>query len=126
MSSDFAHRRHWLPLQEINIESPEVKGLLNRAHQVADWVVTFDRLASARALERVFVEDGWLKLRANATTCRILYGLLAPKTSLGGLAFAARRDRPPKPYPQSRHVSPVKVGLLGLFSVPTRWLATPV
>ena len=42
--------------------------------------------------KRVIVEDGGLRLSANATTCRI-YGLLAPKTWLGGLAFAAPRDR---------------------------------
>jgi S-DNA-T family DNA segregation ATPase FtsK/SpoIIIE len=45
-------RGHWLPLQEINIDSPEVKGLLNRAHQVADWVVTFDRIADRRLLQQ--------------------------------------------------------------------------
>lgn len=45
-------RGHWLPLQEINISSPDVKGLLNKAHQVADWVVTFDRIADRRLLQQ--------------------------------------------------------------------------
>ena len=45
-------RGHWLPLQEINIASPDVKGLLNNAHQVAGWVVTFDRIADRRLLQQ--------------------------------------------------------------------------
>ncbi|WP_027528697.1 FtsK/SpoIIIE domain-containing protein [Bradyrhizobium sp. Ec3.3] len=51
LKSDDA-RGHWLPLQEINIASPDVKGLLNKAHQVADWVVTFDRIADRRLLQQ--------------------------------------------------------------------------
>jgi DNA segregation ATPase FtsK/SpoIIIE, S-DNA-T family len=51
LKSDDA-RGHWLPLQEINIASPEVKGLLNKAHLVADWVVTFDRIADRRLLQQ--------------------------------------------------------------------------
>ena len=51
LKSDDARGR-WLPLQEINIASPDVKGLLNKAHQVADWVVTFDRIADRRLLQQ--------------------------------------------------------------------------
>jgi S-DNA-T family DNA segregation ATPase FtsK/SpoIIIE len=48
---------HWLPLQEINIASPDVKGLLNKAHQVANWVVTFDRIADRRLLQQSETEE---------------------------------------------------------------------
>jgi hypothetical protein len=43
LKNDDAHA-HWLPLQEINIASPEVKDLLNNAHLIADWVISLTGL----------------------------------------------------------------------------------
>lgn len=38
----------WLPIQEVEFQSGEVKDLLVKAHALATWVMTFDRVADRR------------------------------------------------------------------------------
>ncbi|TNC98633.1 MAG: DNA segregation ATPase FtsK/SpoIIIE, S-DNA-T family [Stygiobacter sp.] len=40
----------WLPLQEVEFDSGDVKATLDRAHRLANWVMTFDRLADRRLI----------------------------------------------------------------------------
>ena len=40
----------WLPLQEVEFASGEVKSALERAHRLGNWVMTFDRLADRRLI----------------------------------------------------------------------------
>lgn len=42
----------WLPMQEVEFESGEVKASLDRAHKLANWVMTFDRLADRRLVSK--------------------------------------------------------------------------
>lgn len=42
--------RPWLPLQEVEFESGDVRNALDRAHILANWVMTFDRLADRRLI----------------------------------------------------------------------------
>lgn len=41
---------HWIPLQEVEFQSGDVKRLMERAHRLAEWVMTFDRIADRRLL----------------------------------------------------------------------------
>jgi S-DNA-T family DNA segregation ATPase FtsK/SpoIIIE len=41
---------HWLPLQEVEFQSGAVKDLMNKAHRLAEWVMTYDRIADRRLL----------------------------------------------------------------------------
>lgn len=41
---------HWLPLQEVEFQSGEVKDIMNKAHRLAEWVMTYDRIADRRLL----------------------------------------------------------------------------
>lgn len=40
----------WLPIQEVEFQSGEVKDLLVKAHALATWVMTFDRVADRRLI----------------------------------------------------------------------------
>jgi S-DNA-T family DNA segregation ATPase FtsK/SpoIIIE len=41
---------HWVPLQEVEFQSGAVKDLMNKAHRLAEWVMTYDRIADRRLL----------------------------------------------------------------------------
>lgn len=40
----------WLPLRWVQFDDGEIKNQLERAHQLANWVVTFDRIADRRLI----------------------------------------------------------------------------
>lgn len=41
---------HWMPLQEVEFQSGAVKDMMNKAHRLAEWVMTYDRIADRRLL----------------------------------------------------------------------------
>lgn len=41
---------HWLPMQEVEFQSGAVKELMTKAHRLAEWVMTYDRIADRRLL----------------------------------------------------------------------------
>lgn len=41
---------HWIPLQEVEFQSGAVKELMIKAHRLAEWVMTYDRIADRRLL----------------------------------------------------------------------------
>lgn len=41
---------HWVPLQEVEFQSGAVRDLMNKAHRLAEWVMTYDRIADRRLL----------------------------------------------------------------------------
>ncbi|NSY68405.1 DNA translocase FtsK [Agrobacterium tumefaciens] len=41
---------HWLPMQEVEFQSGAVKDLMTKAHSLAEWVMTYDRIADRRLL----------------------------------------------------------------------------
>ena len=41
---------HWIPLQEVDFRSGVVKDVMNKAHRLAEWVMTYDRIADRRLL----------------------------------------------------------------------------
>lgn len=41
---------HWMPLQEVEFQSGAVKELMTKAHRLAEWVMTYDRIADRRLL----------------------------------------------------------------------------
>ncbi|MBY0332886.1 MAG: hypothetical protein K2X49_19685 [Acetobacteraceae bacterium] len=40
----------WLPMQEVQFQSGRVQQVLSKAHRLANWVMTFDRLADKRLI----------------------------------------------------------------------------
>ena len=44
--------QHFIPAQEVDIRSPAISEKLDSAHRLANWVITFDRIADRRLIAR--------------------------------------------------------------------------
>lgn len=67
------HSIHYVPTQELEIASVEVKQRLENAHRIAHWVVTHDRIADRRVIGR---EDDRLRVLRYFSAPRSIYNTI--------------------------------------------------
>lgn len=74
-------RDHWEPLREISFDNEENAEIIRRAHDIADWVVTFDGIAD----RRLFRQNGISVIRSvpiDETRHNLVVSTLAHRRSL--------------------------------------------
>ena len=67
--------RHFIPAQEVQLGSREISEKLKLAHQMANWVITYDRIADRRLISRAD-QDGRLRILRYFSSPRSIHNVI--------------------------------------------------